>query len=99
MVRAVAWRQDGRLLASADESGMIKVWARASDTGIAKPQTLSIGDGMWRCKQTILIQDPDGDSIPVYALGFGVGSSRSLLFAGSSAPQSPAESSLEIHSF
>lgn len=53
IVRAVAWRLDGRLLASADSAGQIKFWARGWDSGVQRLQKFSMGAGGWCCYQTL----------------------------------------------
>lgn len=59
-VRAICWRSDSRLVASADRSGEVKIWARGSDEGVWKVQRDSCGSGGWLCVQTIAVKaDPE----------------------------------------
>jgi len=70
VVRAVAWRLDGRLLASADSAGQIKFWARGWDSGVQRLQKFSMGAGGWCCYQTLSISVNILERVPEEAADF-----------------------------
>lgn len=82
IIRAVGWREDGRLLASCDLGGTVKLWARAGDHGISRAQKMAIGTGGWVCVETVHLTSDDGVQSGAGTLCFGTGPCKRYMFVG-----------------